>query len=704
VGDDNQSIYKFRGAAISNILQFKKDYPKTQSVVLNQNYRSSQTILDAAYRLIKNNDPDTLEASLGISKKLEKVREVTEVPVEFLPANRVDNEAERVAKEIKKLLEEGYQYRDFAILVRANNHAEPFIQALAQAGMPAQFLGPGMLFREPEIKDLIAYLSVLYNFEDTIAMYRLLSMEHFALHGRDLAALLNFSRKRRISLFEACEETVATESTTISPAARETIGKLVKLIHKHLDLMKTASAYEILLLFLQDSGLYGHLSEIKTIEDEKKVQNIAKFFDKLKVYETGHEDASVLAVVDYINLSLELGESPLVAETDWTENNAVNLLTVHSAKGLEFPVVFLVNLVNRRFPPTERREPIPIPEVLIKEILPQGDYHLEEERRLFYVGMTRAKNRLYFTAANFYGEGKQERKVSQFVVEVLGQDTILKTESAEKDSQLSIFDFKTVEVKRGPMVRQPISQLSYSQIETFDLCPLKYRFAYILFLPTPPSGALSFGSAIHETLRDFYQRAIAGQKPTKEDLLKILVENWISVGYSSREQQARYKKQGEKILSEYFEKTYQPKALPLILEQSFALRIGPSLRVLGKIDRIDQDGEKIEIIDYKTGKSPTKKEVGKDLQLSLYALVAVEGILTQAGILKQIPKPDEVTVSFYFFDNQEKISGTRTKEDLERVKGELLGKAKAISESSFSPTPGKHCDFCEFRLLCEAWK
>jgi DNA helicase-2/ATP-dependent DNA helicase PcrA len=704
VGDDNQSIYKFRGAAISNILQFKKDYPKTQSVVLNQNYRSSQTILDAAYRLIKNNDPDTLEASLGISKKLEKVREVTEVPVEFLPANRVDNEAERVAKEIKKLLEEGYQYRDFAILVRANNHAEPFIQALAQAGMPAQFLGPGMLFREPEIKDLIAYLSVLYNFEDTIAMYRLLSMEHFALHGRDLAALLNFSRKRRISLFEACEETVATESTTISPAARETIGKLVKLIHKHLDLMKTASAYEILLLFLQDSGLYGHLSEIKTIEDEKKVQNIAKFFDKLKVYETGHEDASVLAVVDYINLSLELGESPLVAETDWTENNAVNLLTVHSAKGLEFPVVFLVNLVNRRFPPTERREPIPIPEVLIKEILPQGDYHLEEERRLFYVGMTRAKNRLYFTAANFYGEGKQERKVSQFVVEVLGQDTILKTESAEKDSQLSIFDFKTVEVKRGPMVRQPISQLSYSQIETFDLCPLKYRFAYILFLPTPPSGALSFGSAIHETLRDFYQRAIAGQKPTKEDLLKILVENWISVGYSSREQQARYKKQGEKILSEYFEKTYQPKALPLILEQSFALRIGPSLRVLGKIDRIDQDGEKIEIIDYKTGKSPTKKEVGKDLQLSLYALVAVEGILTQAGILKQIPKPDEVTVSFYFFDNQEKISGTRTKEDLERVKGELLEKAKAISESSFSPTPGKHCDFCEFRLLCEAWK
>ena len=706
VGDDNQSIYKFRGAAISNILQFKKDYPEAQSVVLNKNYRSTQTILDAAYRLIKNNDPDTLEASLGISKKLEKVREVTEVPVEFFLADRADNEAEIVANEIKSLKREvqSLEWKDFAILVRANSHAEPFLRALAWGGIPAQFLGPGMLFRQPEIKDLISYLLVLYNFEDSIAMYRLLSMEYFGLPGRDLAALLNFSRKRRISLFEACEEVIAPDATVISPAARDTIGKLVRLIHKHMDLMKTASAYEILLLFLQDSGLYGCLSDIKTIEDEKRVQNIAKFFDKLKVYETGHEDASVLAVVDYINLSLELGESPLVAEIDWTENDAVNVLTAHSAKGLEFPVVFMVNLVNRRFPSMERREQIPIPEALIKEILPQGDFHLEEERRLFYVGMTRAEDKLYLTAANFYGEGKRERKVSPFVVEALGENVVCSPQNEKQKTQLSIFDLKTVGEKKEPMARQPISQLSYSQIETFDLCPLKYRFAYILFLPTPPSGALSFGSTIHETMRDFYQRAMAGQNPTKDDLLKILAENWVSIGYNSREQQQRYKKEGEKILGEFFEKTYNPKVLPMALEQSFVIRLGPTLKILGKIDRIDPAQSGFEIIDYKTGKSSTKKEVEKDLQLSIYALVAVDGILTYTGILKQILKPEEVTVSFYFFDNQEKVSSSRTKEDLEKVREELLKKAKAISESNFSSTPGKHCDFCEYKLICEAWK
>ena len=117
---------------------------------------------------------------------------------------------------------------------------------------------------------------------------------------------------------------------------------------------------------------------------------------------------------------MELGESPLATNEDWTEINAVNILTVHSAKGLEFPIVFLVNLVAQRFPSMERREQIPIPDALIKEVLPVGDFHQQEERRLFYVGMTRAKEKLFLTAADYYGEGKREKKLSPFVYEALG--------------------------------------------------------------------------------------------------------------------------------------------------------------------------------------------------------------------------------------------------------------------------------------------
>jgi len=731
VGDDNQSIYKFRGAAISNIMQFIKEYPGAKSVVLNKNYRSTQIILDNAYKLIKNNDPDTLEASMGISKKLLKMREAEEVPVEFLMAERIEEEAEMVVEKIrstksaaKRNVIRNITWKDFAILVRANNHSEPFIRELARKGIPYQFLGPGMLFRQPEVKDLIAYLSVLYNFEDSVAMYRLLSMDFWEISGRELASLMNYSRKNNISLFETCENLAGIRDNSqkicedsrldgIGGKSLKTIKALVAMVLRHLDLVKKETTGQILYFFLEDSGMLKTLTDYKTVKDERKVQNIAKFFEKLKTYEAEHEDASVYAVVDFINLSMELGESPLATDIDWMDNDAVNILTVHSAKGLEFPVVFLVNLVDRRFPTTERREQIPIPEELIKEILPKGDYHLEEERRLFYVGMTRAKDRLFLTAANYYGEGKREKKISPFVVEAIGNIKNLrasqqKSNIKNEENQLSIFDFKpdsktTDYSLLTTAVKQPVNYLSYSQIDTFNTCPLQYKYRYILRIPTPPSAALSFGDTIHQTMRDFYQRAIAGQNPTKEDLLKILEENWSQLGYPSKAHEEKYKKEGVKILSGFFDKAYDPKNLPLTLEQVFAVKVNPNFKVGGKIDRIDKAGLGIEIIDYKTGKSVTQKDLDKDLQLTVYAMAAVNGTLTYMGLLEKIPKPEEVKVSFYFFDTQEKISTFRKKEDFEVVKQELLKKAEEISKSSFSPTPGKHCDFCEFRLLCEAW-
>ncbi|HUV72505.1 MAG TPA: ATP-dependent DNA helicase [Clostridia bacterium] len=703
VGDDNQAIYRFRGAAISNILQFKDDYPGAKEVVLNKNYRSTQTILDVAYRLIKNNDPDSLEAKLGISKKLQKMRQVEEKEVEFLLADRVENEAEIVAKKILELSGD-YQYRDFAILVRANNHAEPFVRALNRAGIPNQFLGPGMLFRQPEVKDLIAYLLLLYNLEDSISMYRLLSIDYFGVEGRELATLLNFSRRQKISLFETCEELVTNNSLAVSPKSAEIMDKLVKIIHHHLNLMKTETAGQILYYFLEESGLLKRFSNYESEEDEKKAQNIAKLFDKIKGFEATHEDASVFAVVDFINLSLELGESPLASDEDWLNNNAVNILTVHSAKGLEFPVVFLVNLVAQRFPSLARQEQIPLPQELIKEILPIGDFHLEEERRLFYVGMTRAKDRLYLTAANYYGEGKREKKLSPFVAEALGEKALGQKLVLPQTDQLSIFaPLVKTQKPKSLFPRPALTELSYSQIDSFNTCPLKYKFSYLLSLPTPPSAALTFGSVIHQTMCDFYQRALSGQKPNKKDVLKIMAENWSSLGYISQAHQKKYKKEGEKILSQFFEKAYSAKDLPIVLEQPFSVKISSSLKINGKIDRIDKTKKGIEIIDYKTGKSSSQKEVDKDLQLALYALAATNGTLEYLGVLKETPQPSQVKVSFYFFTNQKKVSTIKKKEDFEKLKKELIRKAEEISQSQFSPTPGKHCDFCEYRMLCEAW-
>lgn len=666
VGDDDQAIYRWRGAAISNIIQFRKTFPKAKIVVLTKNYRSTKEILDRSYDLIQHNNPDRLEVAEKIDKKLESIRRVNGEPIEILYADRVENEAELVAKKIKEL--KGYEWKDVAILVRANNHAEPFVRALGRAGIPYQFLGPGQLFRQPEVKDLIAYLKVLYNFEDNVAMYRVLSMDMFGIAPREVAILVNTARKQGISLFEACESL-----------------PIAAMITKHLGLIKKETAGQILYFFLEETGLLKKLTTYKTAREEKTAENIANFFNKLKTYEADHEDAGVFAVVDWIDLSMNLGESPAAAGTDWSEQNAVNILTIHSAKGLEFPVVFMVNVVSARFPTIERKEPLPIPDALVKEILPTGDYHEEEERRLFYVGMTRARDALYFTGAKFYGEGKREKKLSPFVYEAVGKKEI---SIVEKTRQLSFLDWnKTEEIDAKP-VRQKISYLSYSQISTFETCPLQYKYRYILKIPVPPSAALTFGDTMHRVMHAFYELVRQGTHPTKSTLIRLLDDHWQRVGYRDRAYEEKMKRHGVELLEGFYTKGYDKNSIPTALEEPFKLRLTPTLTVGGKIDRMDtlSDGT-VEIIDYKTGTAPKTRDPKKDLQLSVYAMAVAK----------------KVIVSFYFFENQEKISATRDREQLAQDRQKIIKTADDISRSDFRPTPGRHCDFCEFRLICEAW-
>ncbi|MFH0863576.1 MAG: ATP-dependent DNA helicase [Candidatus Gottesmanbacteria bacterium] len=701
VGDDSQSIYKFRGAAISNILQFMDDFKKAKQVVLNDNYRSTQTILDHAYKLIKNNDPDTLEVKLGISKNLKKTRNVKEVAIDFIHTDRVENEAELAAREINKLINEeirGLSYKDIAILIRANNQADSFIRSFARHNIPYQFLGPGMLFRQAEVKDLIAYLKLLVNFEDSVATYRILAMEIFDINPRDLAAISNYSRRYHLSLFEACEQ---IGKIFVTQKTKDIIEILVKMINHHLSLIKKETAGQILYYFLEDTGLLKKITNYNNTADERKAQNISKFFDKLKTYEVNHEDASVFVVSDWIDLSMELGESPLAADIDWNEIDAVNILTVHSSKGLEFPIVFLVNLVSQRFPTIERREQIPIPDALIKEILPVGDFHLEEERRLFYVGMTRARDRLYLTAADYYGEGKREKKISPFVIETLGEKVVSSKYRVESNKQLSLLEWKKSEVKildPKPSTLNPINYLTYSMIQTFKECPMHFKARYILGIPTPPTSALSFGSSLHAALRDFYRLRSTNQKSDEDFLMDLYQRNWINEGYKDKKHEQLTFAKGKKFLRSFLKEKENLLAKPVAIEQPFKFRLG-DLTVAGKVDRMDlQEDDTVEIIDYKTGANVSKQaDVDKDLQLSIYALAA-----TQVQDKPFGKTPQDIRLSLYYFETGEKLKTTKTKEQLEQTKQELLDWQKKISASDFKCHLNDRCKNCEYNLLCEA--
>ena len=675
VADDDQAIYRWRGAAISNVIQFRKNYPDAKLITLVQNYRSTQEILDKAYGLIQNNNPDRLEVAEKIDKKLISVRKIKGEKIELLHLDRVESEADSVAKKIKEL---NISPKDIAILVRANAHAEPFIRALSRQGIPHQFLGPGRLFHQPEIKDLIAYLKVLYNFGDNASFYRVLAMDFFSVPARDIAVLTNLARRQNLSLFEACEQSLLPS-----------VKAIVDLVEMHLHLVPKESAGQILYDFLAKSGLLKAILDYRAPVDEVKAQNIMKFFNKLKSFETQNADASVPAVVDWLNLSSDVGESPLAAEVDWSANDAVNILTVHSAKGLEFPVVFLVNLVVDRFPSRSRSEPIPVPDELIKEILPAGDFHIQEERRLFYVGLTRAKDKLYLTAADFYGDGKRVRKLSPFVPETLGQVS----QPTTHNLQPSLLDWQPTLPTTNPTTHnlQPITYLSYSQIQTFLDCPLHYKAKYILKIPTPPSAASSFGNTIHATLKEYYIHP-------ENNILDLLKKNWSSEGYTSKKHEQAYLERGERYLTEYLEKNFDPKHLPIKLEEPFIVPLSPMLKIGGKIDRVDQSPDgKIEIIDYKTSVTlPTQKDADTDLQLSFYALVAT--------LLREPPfnrKPEDVLLSLYFFDQQKKVSTTRTAAQLDEAKQQIFSYADQISRSDFRCSGSRLCNMCDFKILCD---
>lgn len=698
VADDDQSIYRFRGAAVSNVLQFKKNFPKAKTVTLNNNYRSTQAILDAAYQLIQHNNPNRLEVVEGIDKKLKAHSVAAKKPIELIYENRAEDEADAIAKTIKDLTEHKYKYNDIAILIRANNHAQLITIALQRHRIPFQFLGPGYLFQQEEIKDLIAYLMFLTNLSDSVSLFRVLCMDIFNIPYIELNYLLNFAKKRNLTLFEAL---LNLEQSSVNPETQEKLVNFREMAKRHLEKSKKDSAGQILYYFLVDSKLFETLNATDSVKEERRVQNITKFFDRIKNFENDTPDANIFTLVDWLNLMLQMGDSPTAADIDIRDRDAVNILTVHSSKGLEFRVVFLVNLVADRFPSRERNEKIPLPLGIIKEtITVDSDFHLEEERRLFYVGMTRAKERLYFTGANYYGSGKRAKKLSPFIYEALPK---LREGQNEKNSikQLSLTEILSTyeEKEEKKEKKQPIklSYITFSNLQMFDICPLHYKAKTIFNIPTPVASVQSFGISIHNTLHNLYKDFGNGKTASLKKLQDILKKEWLSEGYNSKKHEEERFLQAVKMLQEFYKKEYNATTKTLGLELPFSFILKNGVKVFGKIDRVDRNGNGIEIIDYKTGEDNPKAKKTHELQLKMYALAAtkIKDDIFNRG-------PENITLTLHFLEGNTKKSMNFKQEDLNRLEDDLIEKISEIEKSDFKCSKNILCANCEYKMLCNA--
>ncbi len=698
VADDDQSIYRFRGAAVSNVLQFKKNFKTTDIVTLNNNFRSTQTILDGAYRLIQHNNPNRLEIVEGIDKKLKSHSSSPNKEIELIHENRSEDEADQIAKHIKDLIKENYEYKDIAILVRANNHSQLITTALQRHSIPFQFLGPGYLFAQEEIKDLIAYLTFLTNLSDSVSLFRVLSMNIFNIPYVELNYLLNFAKKKNLTLFEALSY---TDQSFLKSETQKKLINFRKMSERHLEKSKKETAGEILYYFLVDSKLFETLSSATSVKEERKIQNIAKFFDRIKTFESERFDANIFTLSEWLNLMLQMGDSPRAADIDLRDENAVNILTVHSSKGLEFKVVFLVNLVSDRFPSRERNEKIPLPDGIIKEtISPETDFHLEEERRLFYVGMTRAKERLFFTVADYYGSGKRGRKISQFVYEALpkleGKET-----AKNQIQQLSLTDVISVYEKNGEKEEEKkplkLSYITFSNLQMFDICPLHYKAKVIFNIPTPVAAVQSFGISIHNTLYNFYKELSENSTPSLKNLHRILKKEWESEGYEGKKHEEERFIQATEILKEFYKTEIKNFEKPLGLEMPFSFVLKNGVKVFGKIDRVDKKGNGIEIIDYKTGQDNPKADKAHKLQLAMYALAATK---VKDEILNK--NPNDITLTLHFLEGNTKKSMNFKQEDLNKLEDELIKKISEIEKSDFKCSGNVLCLNCEYKMLCSS--
>ena len=373
VGDSDQSIYAFRGADISNIQDFEKDFPDAKTIMLEQNYRSTQTILDAANAVISHNEgrkPKKLWTAAGKGE-----------PIVGYAADNAQQEALWIATEIARLVaEDGYKYSDVSIMYRANAQSRSLEEALINAGIPYQLIGGTKFYERKEIKDAIAYLQAIVNPADSVNMRRILNVPKRGLGARAEAIVASYADAHAVPFWQGIAnmeqiEGLPTRTAKLLGAFRDTMQHLAAFARDHAN-----QPSDIVAEVLDKSGLLEELQRSEDPQDASRVENLSQLQSVAAEFEQNTPDATLESFLETTALVADSDQLPGENE----DSGKVTLMTLHTAKGLEYPVVFLTGMEQGTFPHSRSLE---------------DTSELAEERRLAYVGITRAKQRLYLTRA-----------------------------------------------------------------------------------------------------------------------------------------------------------------------------------------------------------------------------------------------------------------------------------------------------------------
>lgn len=392
VGDADQSIYGWRGADMSNILEFEKDYQNAKVVLLEQNYRSTKTILQAANHVIENN----------VNRKVKKLWTENEEgqAITYYRAQSEQDEGRYVLSQIQSLLRDGYHYNDFAILYRTNAQSRVMEENLLKSNIPFRLVGGQRFFERLEIKDLLAYLRLIVNPQDDLSFRRIVNSPKRGIGATSLAKLSDFAEVYQFSLLEA---SLQTTLSPLSGKAAKALEKFATTIEELRKMQEFLFISEFVEQVIEKTGYLTSLEQQHTMEADARIENIQEFISVAKQFEQDRleeesEESPLLQFLTDLSLVSDV-------DSDDGDGRMVTLMTLHAAKGLEFPVVFIIGLEEGIFPSS-------------RSIMEHDD--VEEERRLAYVGITRAEQKLFLTNAYsrlLYGR-TQTNRPSRFVLEI----------------------------------------------------------------------------------------------------------------------------------------------------------------------------------------------------------------------------------------------------------------------------------------------
>src|SRR5437667_4262219 len=626
VGDNDQAIYRFRGASFGSFKLFLERFAGWKEgqdstpfcVALTENYRSTPNILRVAMQVIGQN-----AVSADFPKKVLSPNKPPGEKIRIVELATPEEESRWVASELERIHGTGRRWKDFAVLYRQHAHRDHLVEELSRRKIPFVITNLSIL-DHPLVRDVLAYLRVIAKPYDDVACVRALAAPAWELEAPDIVRLAERARKERKAIYDVLQLPQGELPFDGSHAA---VGMLLEFLSRQRKAMRQRTAREI----LSDLMEWLEIVQRASRHDRKYVQRLIKF---VKEWEPKSETWQLNEFLEYLDYFQQANGT--IALDDEAPGDAVQLMTVHGAKGLEFPQVFVLRVNSRAFPVSDRAPLFEFPVELMKEELPQGDYHTQEERRLFYVALTRAEDRLTLTTV-----AERKAKVPLFIEDILMDPAIRKRDvlqiapksavarreaevAAASEAELNLFPAggpATIFSRMAewaetyhPDLPEPL-RLSPSSVMGYRSCPQQFLFEKLWSIEGEAKATLTFGRVVHSTIKRAMVEMKKGNRLKFEEVQRIYETEWSAVGFEDDYQEKEYKKDGLEQLRTFYAAMME--SLPEILEQekSFELDLENNVVMKGRIDQINSLGRKdVEIVDYKTGKPRKDSDAKKDLQ------------------------------------------------------------------------------------------